>query len=132
LSDEEQKKKGFIVKHPFAGFIGNAVSLISNLTYLKNDKIEKFWLDDKRGWPILGLIMAHTKLDIDNPTLREWCMLFIRHITSWSEAVRERLKTLTLMDKDGAPITDLESAKSFQALGKPMQDMYKKEMEKYK
>lgn len=64
--------------------------------------------------------MSHTKLDIDNPTLREWCMLFIRHITSWSEPVRDRLKGLTIVDKNGAPVTDLESAKSFEALGKPM------------
>ena len=37
-----------------------------------------------------------------------------------------------MIDNKGEPVTDLESAKSFEALGTPMQDMYKKEMEKYK
>ena len=67
------------------------VSLVCNLSYKSLDNLEKFWLEETRGWPLLGLILAHTKLDIDNPTLREWCLLLIRHITSWSKPIRDKL-----------------------------------------
>lgn len=90
--------------------------------------MEDFWLDEKRGWPYLGLILSHTKLDIDNPTLREWCLLFIRHITSWSNTLRSKLASLTMLD-DKNP-NDLESMKAFDSLGAPLQQMYSKEMAK--
>ena len=119
-----------MTKHPFAGFLVGAVSLVSNLSYTKTDALEEFWLDEKRGWPLLGLVLAHSKLDVDNPTLREWCLLFIRHVTSWSNPIREKLQSLTMID-DKNP-GDLESMKAFDALGAPLQDMYTKEMAKFK
>ena len=70
-------------------------------------------------------------MDVDNPTLREWCLLFIRNITSWSEEIRAKLSKLTMVS-DTSGQQDLESLKSFEALGGPMKDMYHKEMDKYK
>ena len=92
--------------HPFSGFLGQIVSLICNLSYQRDTEVEQFWLDEKRGWPILGLILSYTKIDYDNPTLREWCLLFIRHITSWSADLRKKLEKLTLISTDAG---DLES-----------------------
>ena len=102
---------------------------MGNLVYQSSPQVEAFLLSD-RGWSYTGLILAHTKLDIDNPTLREWCLLFIRNITSWSEPVRDKLKALTLID--GKTPYDTESQKTFDALGAAMQAMFSKEMEKYK
>lgn len=67
-------------------------------------------MDESRGWPQVGLILANSKLDIDNPTLREWCMLFTRNITAWSEPVRAKLESLTMQSDDPA---DAESKKAF-------------------
>ena len=75
------------------------------------------------------MILANSKLDADNPTLREWCMLFTRNITAWSDPVRTKLQSLTMRSDDPA---DAESRAAFDTLGKPMQEMYKKEAEKYK
>jgi len=46
----------------------------------------------------LGVILSYTKMDVDNPTLREWCLVVIRNLTSWSDAVREDLKKLELIE----------------------------------
>jgi hypothetical protein len=73
------------------------VCLTCNLTYLKNEKVEEYWLSE-HGWKHIGLILANTKLDLENPTLREWCLLFIRNITSWSNSIREKLSKLTLQE----------------------------------
>mmetsp|Transcript_7038 Transcript_7038/g.11839 ORF Transcript_7038/g.11839 Transcript_7038/m.11839 type:complete len:130 (-) Transcript_7038:188-577(-) len=83
--------------HPFSGFLGSVVCLMCNLSYLKNPLVEKYWSSEE-GWGHLGLILANTKLDIENPTLREWCLLFIRNITSWSEEIRSKLAKLSLQD----------------------------------
>ena len=42
----------------------------------------------------LGMMLSYTKMDIDNPMLREWCLVVIRNLTSWSTAVREDLAKL--------------------------------------
>ena len=55
--------------------------------------------------------------------------MFIRNITSWSDEVRTKLQGLTLIEGGKH---DPESQKHLDALGKPMQDMYKAEMEKFK
>jgi hypothetical protein len=83
--------------HPFAGFMSAIVCLTCNLTYFKNLSIEVYFSSEK-GWSHLGLILSHTKLDVDNPSLREWCILFIRNITSWSNDIREKLAKLTIID----------------------------------
>ena len=74
------------------------------------------------------MILAHTKLDIENPTLREWCLLFIRNITSWSDPIRIKLKELSMMEGIG----EVSSKKVLDSLGDPLRDMYMKEREKYK
>ena len=135
LKKEEEKKAElpgkpeFVTTHPFAGHLSTIVCLMGNLVYQSNPKTEAFLLTD-RGWSYIGLILAHTKLDIDNPTLREWCLLFIRNITSWSDKVRDKLKALTMVDSK-TPY-DPESQKTFDAMGAPMQEMFSKEMDKYK
>ena len=109
--------------------------LCANLTYLKNPLVEAYWLSDQ-GWQHLGLILANTKLDLENPTLREWGFLFIRNITSWSEPVRAKLASLTLLDGSNptqSPMAyDKESQKTFDAMGDPLKEMYLKEREKFK
>ena len=84
--------------HPFAGYLCPIVSLMANLVYEKRTSIEEHFLTPQ-GWTHIGLILAHTKIDIDNPTLREWCFLFIRNITSWSDKVRDKLSKLTVVDE---------------------------------
>lgn len=75
-----------------------------------------------KGWAHLGAILANTKLDIDNPSLREWSILFVRNVTSWSEPIRKKLDSLTMVD--GNAPHDKESLQNLESLGKPMQDMY--------
>lgn len=48
----------------------------------------------------LGMILSYTKMDIDNPMLREWCLVVIRNLTSWSTIIREDLAKLQLIDVD--------------------------------
>jgi hypothetical protein len=45
----------------------------------------------------LGMILSNTKLDVDSPTLREWSLIVIRNLCSWSEAIREILRKLELI-----------------------------------
>jgi hypothetical protein len=52
----------------------------------------------KTGKMRLGVILNYTQMDIENPTLREWCLLVIRNITSWSEQIRLSLKALELLE----------------------------------
>jgi len=47
---------------------------------------------------MLGIILSYAKLDIDNPTLREWSLVFTRNICSWSERVRTLLSKLELIE----------------------------------
>lgn len=43
------------------------------------------------------MILSNTKLDVDSPTLREWSLIVIRNLCSWSEAIREILRKLELI-----------------------------------
>ncbi len=45
----------------------------------------------------MGMILSNTKLDVDSPTLREWSLIVIRNLCSWSEAIREILRKLELI-----------------------------------
>jgi len=45
----------------------------------------------------LGMILSNTKLDVESPTLREWSLIVIRNLCSWSEAIREILRKLELI-----------------------------------
>jgi len=62
----------------------------------------------------MGIILTNTKLDLDNPTLREWCFFFIRNITSWSDKVRENLKKLTMISDTATE--DIETRKAYEAM----------------
>lgn len=65
-------------KHPYAGFLSKLAKLISNLTYkAPTDILDKTFMGQNQ--PNLGVILGHTKLDEDNPTLREWCLMIIRN-----------------------------------------------------
>ena len=46
---------------------------------------------------MLGLILANTKLDVESPTLREWSLIVVRNLCSWSKNVRESLRKLELV-----------------------------------
>jgi len=46
----------------------------------------------------LGLVLSYTKMDVDNPMLREWCLVVIRNVCSWSDRIREDLKKLELIE----------------------------------
>lgn len=128
---EDENGNPVLESNPFAGFLGSVVCVMSTLSYHKVQKVEDFWLDLNSGWRYLGLILANTKLDIDNPTLREWCMLTIRNLTSWSDPIRNKLRDLTMLDNQNLD-ADPESKKLFESLGQPVKDMFQKEQEKYK
>lgn len=46
----------------------------------------------------LGTLLSCTKIDVDNPTLREWCLMVVRNLCSWSEKVQHDLKQLELIE----------------------------------
>jgi hypothetical protein len=46
----------------------------------------------------MGAILTNTRLDVHNPTVREWCLCCIRNLTSWSSGIREDLKGLELIE----------------------------------
>lgn len=50
----------------------------------------------------LGTVLSYTKMDVDSPMLREWCLVVIRNVCSWSEKIREDLKQLELIEVSGA------------------------------
>ena len=64
------------MKHPFGGFLSKITKLIANLTY-EATHVEGLIIRNK---DYLGLILSNTKMDEDNPTLREWCLLIIRNL----------------------------------------------------
>ena len=45
----------------------------------------------------MGMILSNTKLDVDSPTLREWSLIVIRNLGSWSEGIRDILRKLELI-----------------------------------
>ena len=72
----------------------------------------------------LGMILSYTKMDIDNPMLREWCLVAIRNLCSWSTAIREDLAKLKLIE------VDPKGASALKEMG--MQDVFDKEINKIK
>ena len=108
--------------------LASVVGLVANICYDRSDEIEAFWLSNI-GWSHLGLILSHTKLDVDNPTVREYALLLVRNLTAWSEPIKAKLAALSMMD--GKPY-DAASQATFENLGPQMQEMYLKEAEKRK
>ena len=80
-------------KHPYAGYLSKLVSLVCSLTYRRHQRVEDLFMSEG-GKLRLGAILCHTKMDIDNPMLREWCLVCIRNLTSWSDLIREDLSRL--------------------------------------
>lgn len=98
LWEPNQKKNSPLEtnEHPFAGCNSVAMNLISSLTYIKSQQLDDYFSSDE-GKLRLGLILSYTKLDVDNPTLREWSLVVIRNICSWSERIRKDLGSLELI-----------------------------------
>jgi len=46
----------------------------------------------------IGLILAHTKMNLQNPTLREWNIVSIRNICFQSTLIRQELQDLQMLD----------------------------------
>ena len=72
----------------------------------------------------LGAILSHTKMDVDNPMLREWCLVCIRNLCSWSDKIREDLSRLQLIE-----VSD-EGKKSMEELG--VKELFERELAKLK
>lgn len=70
----------------------------------------------------MGLILSFTKIDEDNPTLREWCLLIVRNLCQASDKIRVDLEKLNFID------IDTEGKKTMEKLG--LKEMYEKEMKK--
>lgn len=73
------------------------VSLVCSLTYRANDRVENYFLTPN-GKLRLGAILSHTKMDVDNPMLREWSLVCVRNLCSWSDRIREDLAKLQLIE----------------------------------
>jgi hypothetical protein len=115
--------KRTIKTHPFSGYNSKLVCLVSSLSYRKNQITETYFMSPE-GKLRLGCLLSMTKLDIDNPTLREWCLVVVRNLTSWSEVIRKSLAGLELIEVDPKGVETLKE------LG--MEDTFKKEMDKLK
>ncbi len=87
--------------HPFAAFNSRIVALVCSLTYRRSSIVEDFFVSVE-GKLRLGTVLSYTKMDVDSPMLREWCLVVIRNVCSWSEKVREDLKQLELIEVSGA------------------------------
>lgn len=72
----------------------------------------------------LGAILSHTKMDVDNPMLREWCLVTVRNLCSWSTSVREDLQKLQLIE------VSEEGKKSLEDLG--VKELFEREINKLK
>lgn len=72
----------------------------------------------------LGIVLSYTKMDVDNPMLREWCFVTIRNLCSWSTPIREDLKKLELIE------VDPKGKDALKDLG--MEDVFQKEINKLK
>eukprot|EP00347_Sterkiella_histriomuscorum_P009052 403342709 len=105
-------------RHPFGGFLSKVANLIANLTYL-SDAGETVFRKNKE---FLAIILYYTKIDEDNPTLREWCLLVIRNLCQSSEKIRSDLEKMNFID------IDTEGKKTLEKIG--LKEMYDKEMKK--
>jgi len=107
------------MKHPFGGFLSKIVKLVANLTYTQQALAEQVFRKNK---DFLGLILSFTKLDEDNPTLREWSLLTVRNLCAASEKIRSELDKMKLVD------LDIEGKKALERMG--MKEIFDKEMKK--
>jgi hypothetical protein len=73
-------------KHPFPGANSLCMNLLSSLTYFKFDETNEYF-QTAEGKLSLGLILSYTKLDVENPALREWSLVVIRNLCSWSSEI---------------------------------------------
>ena len=69
------------------------MNLLSTLTYMKSEHLDLYF-QSPEGKLRLGLILNHTQLNVDNPTLREWSLVAIRNLCSWSAQIRKDLGDL--------------------------------------
>ena len=96
-SEETKQQQIALDKHPFSGFNSRIVALACTLTYRRSKIVEDFFMSEE-GKLRLGTLLSFTKIDVDNPTLREWCLMVIRNLCSWSEKVQNDLKQLELIE----------------------------------
>lgn len=108
---------------PFIGCNSVCMSMLGSLTYMKSALLDDYF-QTAEGKLRLGLVLSYTKLDVDNPTLREWSIVVIRNLCSWSADIRKDLGSLEMIG-----VSD-EGHKALDSLG--MKDMYLKEIEKLK
>ena len=94
---QEQQPLIKLTKHPFGGYLSKLVSLVCSLTFRMNQRVEDYLLSPD-GKLRLGAILSHTKMDVDNPMLREWSLVAIRNLCSWSANIREDLSKLQLIE----------------------------------
>ena len=108
-------------KHPFQGFNSRIVALACTLTYRKSRSVEDFFMSEA-GKLRLGTVLGYTKMDVFNPMLREWCLMVVRNLCSWSDKVREDLKQLELIEVSPA------GQQALQDLG--LEEVFRKEVDK--
>jgi len=70
----------------------------------------------------LGCVLSYTKMDVDAPMLREWCLMVVRNLCSWSDKIRDDLKNLELIEVSPA------GQQALAELG--LEEVFRKEMEK--
>jgi hypothetical protein len=63
----------------FAGFFSKLAKLLANLTYLQKQAVDDVFLPQKNR-PYIGLVLGHARMDENNPTMREWCLMVIRNM----------------------------------------------------
>jgi len=112
-----------VVEHPYLGCNSLAMNLLSSLTYMKSEEVEAYF-KEPQGKLCLGLVLSSTRLDVDNPSLREWSLVVVRNLCSWSQHISSELKSLEFIG------VSEEGEKALDSLG--VKDMYKKEINKLK
>lgn len=70
----------------------------------------------------LGVILSLTKMDVDAPMLREWCLMVVRNLCSWSGKIRDDLKQLEIIE------VSPQGQQALAELG--LESMFRKEVEK--
>ena len=99
------------------------MNLVSSLTYVKSQIVDDYF-QTPEGKLRLGLVLNLTKLDVNCPTVREWSLVVIRNLCSWSERIRKDLESLKLIG------VSEEGAKTLNEMG--MREKYMAEVEKLK